>query len=125
MKIGLAIAKRREELGITQDELAAKVGVSKSSISRWESGDISNMRRDRIQAIAKALDVSPLSLLQEELDDDLTAFQFHVVSERAEQMKKQNAPDDAIRSEIKSMVDNMSNDQAEKLRDLLKTMIQE
>lgn len=124
MKTGLAIAKRREELGLTQDELAKKVGVSKSAISRWESGDISNMRRDRIQAIAVALDVSPLSLLQEEVDDDLATFQFHVVSERAEQMKKQNAPDDAIRSEIKSMVDDMSNDQAEKLRDLLKTMFQ-
>jgi repressor LexA len=66
MKTGLAIAKRREEIGMTQDELAKIVGVSKASISRWESGDITNMRRDRIQKLANALNVSPLSLLEEE-----------------------------------------------------------
>jgi len=66
MKTGLAIAQRREEIGMTQDELAKAVGVSKTSISRWESGDISNMRRDRIQKLAEALRVSPLSLLEEE-----------------------------------------------------------
>ena len=68
MKIGLAIAKRREEIGLTQEELAKAVGVSKASISRWESGDISNMRRDRIQKLANALKVSPLELLGEETD---------------------------------------------------------
>lgn len=68
MKTGLAIAQRREEIGMTQDELAKAVGVSKTSISRWESGDISNMRRDRIQKLAEALRVSPLSLLEEETD---------------------------------------------------------
>ena len=66
MKTGLAIAMRREQIGMTQEELAKAVGVSKASISRWESGDISNMRRDRIQKLADALHVSPLELLDEE-----------------------------------------------------------
>ena len=83
MKMGLAIARRREALGLTQEELANAVGVTKGSISRWESGDISNMRRDRIQKLAKALKVSPVDLLAEETeglkensqdDDILTAF---------------------------------------------------
>lgn len=68
MKTGLAIAMRREQIGMTQEELAKAVGVSKASISRWESGDISNMRRDRIQKLADALRVSPLALLVEETD---------------------------------------------------------
>lgn len=68
MKTGLAIAMRREQIGMTQDELAQRVGVSKASISRWESGDISNMRRDRIQKLAEALRVSPIALLDEETD---------------------------------------------------------
>lgn len=68
MKLGLAIAKRRESLGLTQEELAQAVGVSKASISRWESGDISNMRRDRIHNLAEALQISPLKLLDEETD---------------------------------------------------------
>lgn len=68
MKIGLAIAIRREEIGLTQDELAQAVGVSKSTICRWESGDISNMKRDKIQRLADALKVSPLALLDDETD---------------------------------------------------------
>lgn len=68
MKMGLAIARRREELGMTQEELANAVGVTKSSISRWESGDISNMRRDRIHKLAAALKVSPVDLLADETE---------------------------------------------------------
>lgn len=68
MKIGLAIAMRREQVGLTQEELAKAVGVSKASVCRWESGDISNMRRDRIQKLANALNISPLELLNEETE---------------------------------------------------------
>ena len=68
MKMGLAIARRREELGLTQEELANAVGVTKGSISRWESGDISNMRRDRIQKLAESLKVSPIALLADETE---------------------------------------------------------
>lgn len=68
MKTGLAIAQRREELGMSQVDLAKAVGVSKASVCRWESGDISNMRRDRIQKLADALKISPLDLLEEETE---------------------------------------------------------
>ena len=68
MKIGYAIANRRIELGISQEELAKAVGVSKSSICRWESGHILNMRRDRIYKLADALKISPLDLLNEETE---------------------------------------------------------
>ena len=68
MKTGLAIAMRREQIGLSQEELGRIVGVSKATISRWESGDISNMRRDRIQKIADALRISPIALLEEETD---------------------------------------------------------
>lgn len=33
-----AIKERREELGMTQTELAEKVGVDQSSVAYWESG---------------------------------------------------------------------------------------
>lgn len=33
-----AIKERREELGMTQTELAQKVGVEQSSVARWERG---------------------------------------------------------------------------------------
>lgn len=53
------IKKRRLELGLTMADVAQLVGVSEATISRWESGDIANMKRDKIVSLAKALHVSP------------------------------------------------------------------
>ena len=58
-----ALADRRKELGLTLEEVAKSVGVSKATVSRWESGEIDNMRRDRIAALAKVLRVSPLFIM--------------------------------------------------------------
>lgn len=57
MKTKDIIRSRRIELGLTMKELGDKVGVSEGTISRWESGHINNMRRDKIVRLAKALDV--------------------------------------------------------------------
>ncbi len=54
---------RRKELGLTLADVAASVGVSKGTVSRWESGQIDNMRRDRLAALAKTLKMSPLALM--------------------------------------------------------------
>ena len=32
------LVKKRKEKGITQDQLAAYIGVSKASVSKWETG---------------------------------------------------------------------------------------
>lgn len=53
----------RKSKGLTLIELAKKVGVSAGTISRWESGEIANMRRDKIALLAKALEVKPTDLL--------------------------------------------------------------
>ena len=44
-------------------DVAKSVGVSEATISRWESGDIGNMRRDKISLYAKALKTSPLFIM--------------------------------------------------------------
>ncbi|WP_288190353.1 helix-turn-helix domain-containing protein [uncultured Veillonella sp.] len=53
----------RKAKGLTLAELAKKVGVSAGTISRWESGEIANMRRDRIALLSKALGITPVELL--------------------------------------------------------------
>ena len=57
------ISTRRKELGLTLDEVAAFVGVNKGTVSRWESGEIDNMRRDKIAKLAEVLKVSPLFIM--------------------------------------------------------------
>lgn len=59
MEIKDIIKNRRIELGLTMAEVAKQVGVSEGTVSRWESGNIANMRRSKIAALAKVLDLSP------------------------------------------------------------------
>ncbi len=61
--ISRKIYERRTELGITQREIANHVGVTEATVSRWESGDINNMRRNRIEKLAEILRVSPLYIM--------------------------------------------------------------
>ena len=69
MKATDVIKMRRKELGLTMKEVANAVGVSEGTVSRWESGDIKNMRRDKIAALANVLDVPPAVLMDwEEYD---------------------------------------------------------
>lgn len=70
--VGKLIYDRRTELGITQKEVADFVGVSEATVSRWESGHIDNMRRDRIAALSKILRLSPLAIMGID-DTDLSA----------------------------------------------------
>jgi repressor LexA len=61
--IGHLIYNRRKELGLTLEEVGKAVGVSKSTVKKWENGFIANMRRDRIEKLARALQISPIQLL--------------------------------------------------------------
>ena len=63
MELKHLIKSKREAKGWTMKDLATRIGVSEGTISRWESGDIANMRRDKVQALAKALDVSPAVIM--------------------------------------------------------------
>lgn len=70
MKTNELIAARRKELGMTLEEVAQTVGVGKSTVKKWESGYIKNMRRDKMALLAKALKLSPLDLLSDEVPTD-------------------------------------------------------
>ena len=63
MNTGEIIKKRRQELNLKLDQIALYVGVSKATVSRWESGEIVNMRRDRIAKLADILKLSPATLV--------------------------------------------------------------
>ncbi len=63
MASNLNLRERRLELGLSQAYVAKAVGVSESTISRWESGNIANMKRPYIVAYARALHVSPADII--------------------------------------------------------------
>jgi len=67
MNIGKIIAERRAELGLTLEQIGAAVGVSKSTVKKWEDGYISNMKRDKIESLSRVLMIDPISLITGEL----------------------------------------------------------
>ena len=71
MDIKDILKDRRLELQLTLEDVAKRVGVSPATISRWESGDIANMRRDRIAALAEALQISPAVIMGWDVDTTL------------------------------------------------------
>jgi len=70
MDIGKIISNRRKELGLTLEEVGKSVGVGKSTVLKWESGYISNMRRDKIALLARVLKMNPTELLCDGERDD-------------------------------------------------------
>lgn len=65
------IRNRRKELGMSQDELAKKVGyTSRSTIARIENGEI-DISRSKIIAFAEALKTTPMDLLGWSDDGDI------------------------------------------------------
>ena len=63
MDISRRIRELRARRGLTLEEIGAYVGVSKTTVQRWESGDIKNMRRDKIAKLAEALGTTPGELV--------------------------------------------------------------
>jgi transcriptional regulator with XRE-family HTH domain len=70
MTLGEKIRKRRIELNMTMDDLGNAIGVQRSAINKYEKGIITDLKRSTLQALANALGVSPLYLLEEDEDED-------------------------------------------------------
>lgn len=66
------IRSRRQELGLTLEEVGKMVGVGKSTVRKWEEGMIENMRRDKISLLASALQISPLLLIKDDVPEQNT-----------------------------------------------------
>ena len=61
--IGQRLAELREQRGLTREELAERVGVSTSTLSRLESGQIQKFSDEMLTALAREFDVSTDFLL--------------------------------------------------------------
>lgn len=59
MELKDVLRRRRRELDLTLEEVGLRVGVTKGTVHRWESGLIVNIQQDKIAALAAVLQVSP------------------------------------------------------------------
>ena len=63
MNIGERIKKRRKELRMSADQLAEILGKNRSTIFRYEKGEIENLPLDILEPIAAALHTTPQYLM--------------------------------------------------------------
>ena len=63
MDLNEKIRHLRLKNNMTLEQVGDLVGVGKSTVRKWESGDIANMRRDKIAKLATALGTSPAYLM--------------------------------------------------------------
>ena len=103
MEVKDIIKNRRLELGLTMKEVADACSVSEGAVSRWESGDVNNMRRDRIYALSQVLQISPLIILG--------------IEPKPEDPEKQNS------ERFLELLEPLSEEQKDKLYEIMKTLI--
>ena len=87
------IKELRQKRGLTLEQVATVVGVGKSTVRKWETGMIANMKRDKIAALAKALGTTPAYLMGWEEENK---------KEKGEKMKETNygLTDEQVEAEI-------------------------
>lgn len=70
MTVGERIKQRRKELKLSADIVAEKIGVSRSTIFRYEKGEIEKMPTDVLALIADALHTTPGKLMGWDTDEE-------------------------------------------------------
>ena len=63
LSIGKRIKQSREDIEITRKELANRIKVSASTITRYEQGTIQKIKMPIINSIANALSVNPMWII--------------------------------------------------------------
>lgn len=86
MTIGEKIKTHRKHKRLTQTELGNICGASKQTIFKYESGIITNIPLDKLEAIADALDVTTAYLIGWEQTEKPTATDGDGLSEREWQL---------------------------------------
>lgn len=63
MKVGDRIRAKRQDLGLSVDELAARLGKNRATVYRYEKGDIENMPVNVLEPLAEVLQTTPAYLM--------------------------------------------------------------
>lgn len=63
MTVGERIKILRKNKGVSIDDLAAKLGKNRTTVYRYESGDIENLPLEILTPLAEALDTTPAYLM--------------------------------------------------------------
>lgn len=108
---GLRIMQARKNAGLTLEELGSVVGVSRATIKRYETGEISNIPSDKIEKIAKATNVTESYIMGwETLVEDNAVFHASILKnvELLEMIEKFMKLSQADKMIINTMIQSLS-----------------
>lgn len=80
--IGARIKEKRVEFGFTLEDVAQELGLTKSTIQRYEKGTIQSLKLPVIEALARVLKVSPAWLCGKTDDVGNTSDNFDSLSSK-------------------------------------------
>ncbi len=113
MTIGARIRARRQDLGLSVDELAARLGKNRATVYRYENGDIENLPVGILAPLASALETTEAYLIG--LANDPAPLAVHSVTP-IEKIKAALEQEDSQTAEIiKLVLDLPESKQAEAL----------
>lgn len=98
MKIGKYIASKRKSLGLTQAQLAEKLGMSDKSVSKWESG----ICLPDVSVYIELCDILGISLNEFIAGEDLT--QENVIRQSEENLIQISADGNARRKKLQRVI---------------------
>lgn len=107
------MAKKIRDLRIAQnltlEQVANQVGVGKSTVRKWETGMIANMRRDKIASLAKALHTTPAYLMgweDDPIQEKVSANEIVMsIGEKIKKLRLQNGLSQADLGKIVDVTD--------------------
>lgn len=124
MTIGEKISARRKELGLTLEEIGKAVGVGKSTVKKWESGYIANMKRDKISALAKILQISPAEFIGSDYSEFDDKFDTEKLSNESQTYDIIGKVFGSQTAELVQLFTNFNEEGKEKLLDTAQDMSQ-
>lgn len=127
-KFGEIIAERRKELRMSQQQLADKVHLSKSTISRYESGFIDKLPSNHAIALAKELKI-PLDELLIGINPSINSngeTEFWMPKENTIIESQESSPQvERLMDYVTRLAFHGSEKDIEKANDMLKVMFPE
>lgn len=123
MEIKDIIKNRRIELHLTLEDVAKCVRVSPATVSRWESGDIANMRRDKIALLSSILQINPMVLMGWE-DENGLKIPLQIVDSNTDEEELPVLDDPEIRALARKDNFKSNPEKTKKLKQLIKIMLE-
>jgi len=120
--IGNKIKNRRQELGLTLEEVGNAVKVGRSTVQRWESGLIKNMGRDKIAALARILQMDPVELVPGPVHDDQKNNHYAAYNDPDDMRRLEALHQDPSKGILFDRVRNMPHEDVEKIMQMIDLM---